>query len=329
MSHAAFLIDPAALEVPWSAAAQPLGFVDFAGAEGRTAPELPPFPLIGLGDPAHPWARQVDAVLEPPFDAVPLATAVAARPETAAVTVQLLRLLEHLDPAAGLVAESLAYGLLQGSREHAEWLASREPVASLPEGRLSIGREGEVLILRLDRPEANNAIDRAMRDALREAFELGALDPTITRIVLESAGRTFSLGADLAEFGTTRDPATAHAIRMRTLPAHAIARCAGKLEAHVQGACVGAGLEMAAFARRLTASPRAWFHLPELAMGLLPGAGGCVSLARRIGRQRTALLFLSGRRINARTALEWGLVDALVDDAAGDERQPHVGREQA
>ena len=115
---------------------------------------------------------------------------------------------------------------------------------------------------------------------------------------------------------------------MRTLPAHAIARCAGKLEAHVQGACVGAGLEMAGFSRRLTASPRAWFHLPELAMGLLPGAGGCVSLTRRIGRQRTALLLLSGRRIGAATALEWGLVDAIVDDRAGDEDEAHIVGEE-
>jgi enoyl-CoA hydratase/carnithine racemase len=80
---------------------------------------------------------------------------------------------------------------------------------------------------------------------------------------------------------------------------------------HVQGACVGAGLEMAAFAARLIATPEAWFQLPELAMGLIPGAGGCVSVPRRIGRQRAALMFLSGRRINAATALRWGLIDAI------------------
>ena len=53
-------------------------------------------------------------------------------------------------------------------------------------------------------------------------------------------------------------------------------------------------------------------------MGILPGAGGCVSVPRRIGRQRAALLMLSGRRIGARTASSWGLVDALVDERAGD-----------
>ncbi len=84
---------------------------------------------------------------------------------------------------------------------------------------------------------------------------------------------------------------------------------------HVQGACVGAGLEMAAFAGRLTATSDAWFQLPELAMGLIPGAGGCVSVPRRIGKQRTALMILSGRRINAATALRWGLIDAIEGDS--------------
>jgi enoyl-CoA hydratase/carnithine racemase len=73
---------------------------------------------------------------------------------------------------------------------------------------------------------------------------------------------------------------------------------------------------MAAWAKRFTAAPGAWFQLPELAMGVLPGAGGCVSLTRRIGRQRTALLILSGKRITARTALGWGLIDAIVDEPA-------------
>jgi enoyl-CoA hydratase/carnithine racemase len=124
----------------------------------------------------------------------------------------------------------------------------------------------------------------------------------------------------LNEFGTTTDPATAHAIRCLTLPARAAIACADRLAVHVDGACVGAGLELAAFASRVTATTRSWFQLPELAMGIIPGAGGCVSLPRRIGRQRTVLMVLSGRRIGARQALAWGLVDALVDDPAIDER---------
>lgn len=177
---------------------------------------------------------------------------------------------------------------------------------------MQVERKGITLAIQLDRPAAHNAIDRAMRDALREAFELAAIDPDIALVTMRGKGKAFCVGADLSEFGTTRDPATAHAIRMATLPAHAIVGCAAKLEVHVHGACAGSGLEMAAFARRITASPNAWFQLPELAMGLIPGAGGCVSVSRRIGRSRTEELVLSGKRIGARTALEWGLIDEIV-----------------
>jgi len=175
-----------------------------------------------------------------------------------------------------------------------------------------VTRDGARLVLTLDDPERGNAIDRTLRDALYEAFSLAALDREIETIALRANGKAFSLGAELGEFGTTTDPATAHAIRGRTLPAHPAARCADRLAVHVQGACVGAGLELAAWAGRITATRAAWLQLPELAMGVLPGAGGCVSLSRRIGRQRTALMILSGKRISAAQALGWGLVDELA-----------------
>lgn len=293
----------------------PLAFVDLDRATDW--PEqlvLPPHPVIGLGDPGHPLAEKLDAVVAAPMNAETVARQVAARPNAAAVTVQLLRLLPSLAPEEGLTAESLAYGLLQGGAEHRAWLAGRSGGHG-EQRAVRTERVGDRLTVTLDDPASGNAIDRAMRDALHEAFELAALD-TDLRVSLRGAGRTFSLGAELAEFGTTSDPATAHAIRMQTLPARMIARCAERLDVHVQGGCVGAGLEMAAWAGRFTAAPDAWFQLPELTMGVLPGAGGCVSLTRRIGRQRTALLILSGKRITARTALGWGLVDRIVDEPA-------------
>jgi enoyl-CoA hydratase/carnithine racemase len=88
---------------------------------------------------------------------------------------------------------------------------------------------------------------------------------------------------------------------------------------HIQGGCTGSGLELAAFAGRLTCAPDAWFHLPETGMGILPGFGGCVSLPRRIGRHRAAALILSGKRINAQLALNWGLVDAIINEPPADE----------
>lgn len=329
MPIASYLIDPRLLAVPWAAGAQPIGVVDLDKADEQGPVWLPPFPVIGSGDRRHPLASRLDAVIEPPFSAGAIIAQVCDQPDAAAVGIQLLRLIGQLDLPSALVAESLAYGMLQGSAGHARWLAARSPAQALPPGEVRLERVGDELEITMTRPWTDNAIDRSMRDGLRQGFELAALDPGIARVRLCGAGRAFSVGADLAEFGTTRDPATTHAIRIQTLPAHALALCAPRFVAHVHGACVGAGLEMAAFAARLTASRRAWFHLPELAMGVIPGAGGCVSVTRRIGRQRTALLLLSGRRIGATTALAWGLVDALVDDPASDGGEANVISQQA
>lgn len=312
--HAA-RIAPQALTLPWQDDAACCAIVDLGEVgEADMIPDLPPIPLIGIGDPHHPLAAHVDLLLDNPAQLTSIEAAIAVQPHAAAISVQLLRLIAGMAMAPALVAESMAYGLLQGSAGHADWLATRQPAPITAPGNVALEREGDTLHIRLDRAHAHNAIDRHMRDALHEAFAIAAMDCDITRITLRGAGRSFCVGADLTEFGTMRDPATAHAIRMITLPAHEIARCADRLDVHVQGGCVGSGLEMAAFAARLTAAPDAWFQLPELAMGIIPGAGGCVSLSRRIGRQRAALMIISGRRISARTALNWGLVDAIMDD---------------
>ena len=254
-------------------------------------------------------------IAEPPISAKLVLNALQMFPNACTVALDLLNVVDLEDPARGLVQESLAYSVLQGSAEHAGWrYANKANGAAMPSGAVSVTRVGNVIHIQLDRPVARNAIDRGMRDQLFEAFTVASLDPEVSSVCLSGKGKAFCVGADLAEFGTTLDPATAHMIRMQTLPAWAILGCANKLGVHVQGACVGSGLEMAAFACRLTASPDAWFQLPELAMGLIPGAGGCVSVARRIGRKRTALLLLSGKRISTQVALEWNLIDAIVND---------------
>ena len=80
---------------------------------------------------------------------------------------------------------------------------------------------------------------------------------------------------------------------------------------YLNGPAIGAGLELAAFAHEVTAHPKAWTQLPEIRMGLIPGAGGTVSVSRRIGRHKTAYMVLSGKRINAETAYKWGLIDNI------------------
>ena len=292
---------------------QPLGLVDLdACPDTVELAALPPFPLIGVGNSAHPLARALDAVVEPPISVEMLIRQTSRTPRAAAVAIQLLRSLEGLPWERALALESFCYGLLQGSAEHQAWLASQVPPKHpAPVGRLVVERRDSVLHMMLDRPQARNTIDRILRDQLVEAFTVAALDPEVRSMKLRAVGPTFSVGGDLEEFGTTRDPAMAHLIRSRTLPALALAPRAGILDVHVQGACVGSGLEIAAFAGRLTATPDAWFQLPELSMGLIPGAGGCVSVPHRIGRQRAGLMILSGKRINAATALRWGLIDAI------------------
>jgi len=298
----------------WRADARPFVVVDFAQwpADLPIDP-LPCIPVLGVGPRDHPQAQRADAFAEPPIGLARLTAHIAAKPRAASAIVQLLRATAGAPPEHALIAESFAYATLQASQEHAAWRSNTGAALPASPGLLHTHRSGDRLELVIDRPHAHNAIDRTLRDALFDAFTLAALDESISRILLTATGRVFSAGADLGEFGLTHDPAEAHAIRARTLPAWPMLRRARDCEVHIQGACIGAGLELAAFAGRVTASPSAWFQLPELVMGVLPGFGGCVSLPRRIGRQRAALLMLSGKRISAPTALKWGLIDALVD----------------
>ena len=113
------------------------------------------------------------------------------------------------------------------------------------------------------------------------------------------------------------DPASAHLARTRHSPALVLDELTARLgrgcRAEVHGQVLGSGLEMAAYCGWVRAHPDAVLGLPELSLGLIPGAGGTVSITRRIGRWRTAYLVLSGRRIDAATALRWGLVDEVGD----------------
>ncbi len=264
--------------------------------------------LTTVADPPAPWVGAADAaVLDGLLDRI------HRHPGASVVLAQLLRMGEGLEPHAGLTAESLAYATLQSGPELAAWLAARGPVSAPAAGDpVAVERAGDALRIVLDRPERHNAYDIAMRDGLVAAFELVAADPSITRVELRASGPTFSSGGDLSEFGTVADPVLGHLVRSTRFAAAAMLDCRVPVEAHVQGRCIGAGVELMAFADRVVARPDATFELPEVAMGLVPGAGGTVSIPRRIGRQRSAYLALTGERIDADRALAWGLVDELA-----------------
>lgn len=259
-------------------------------------------------------AAACDVQLATPGEATTLVQRISQSPLAATVLVQLLRITETMPLADGLIAESLAYSTLQAGPEFRRWLAAHPPQA-IPaddEGTaVLMRRNDETLMLQLNRPRQHNAMSVEMRDALMEALQLVLADDSIKAVQLSGRGRCFSTGGELREFGTAPDPATAHWVRGLALPARLLARCAARVEVRVHSACIGSGIEFPAFAGRLIAAPDAYFQLPELRFGLIPGAGGCISIARRIGRQRTGWLALSGQRINAATALSWGLVDAI------------------
>jgi enoyl-CoA hydratase/carnithine racemase len=238
-------------------------------------------------------------------------------PQAAAVCDDVLRSVDVAAPAfAGVITESLAYSTLQSGPEFARWLAERGP-ASVPElpDPVQAERDGDVLRVRFNRPRRHNAFSTDARAALLDALEVARLDPSVTRMVLTGNGESFCSGGDLAEFGTFADPATAHLARTRHSPALVLdeitARLGPSCRAEVHGQVLGSGLEMAAFCGHVTCRPGATLGLPELALGLIPGAGGTVSITRRIGRWRTAYLVLSGQTIDPATALDWGLVDEV------------------
>jgi hypothetical protein len=242
-----------------------------------------------------------------------LTAAVDAAPRAALALAGTLRLTAAVPVRDALIAESLAYSALLAGPEFAAWRAAR-PVRReppVPSDAVALERDGDTLRITLNRPDRRNALGHGLRDALIEALELVRADPTIRTAELRGAGPSFCSGGDLDEFGTAADPATAHMVRLSRSAGWLVHRCADRVQARVHGACVGAGVEVPAFAGTVVADPGAWFMLPELGLGLIPGAGGTVSLPRRIGRWRTAWMALTGDRIPARQALGWGLVDRI------------------
>ena len=318
------LRDPGALEAFSVATGEPLLAVELDGDAGTAAipvvlGQLAATTVALVRDPDAPaaqrFAAHFDVVVASEIELGCLDAAVRATPIASTVLAQLLRFGDPRTIEAGLVAESLAYAALQAGPEFRAWLAAR-PVSPARRAELAaplrVRRAGASLQLTLDRPAKRNAYSVALRDALVEALQLAASDDTIAQVVVDAAGPAFCAGGDLDEFGAAPDPATAHAIRTTRSAARLLASLRGRVLVQVHGACIGAGIELAAFAGRVVAREDAWFALPEISMGLVPGAGGTVSLPRRIGRQRTAWLALTGTRLDAATALRWKLIDAIT-----------------
>jgi enoyl-CoA hydratase/carnithine racemase len=250
-----------------------------------------------------------------------LRDAVERSPRAAIACGQLVRQTAALGTGEGLAAEAAAYSLLLGGPEFARWLGERgaaRPAPARPAGRKApaepvlVTRDGGRLSIVLNVPERRNAFSAEVREALLDAVLLAEADETIESVTLSGAGPAFCSGGDLDEFGTATDLVAAFLVRLSRAPWRVIERIAPKVTVFAHGGCVGAGTEITAYAGRVVATPDAFFALPEVRMGLVPGAGGSVSVVRRIGRWRAAWLMLTGERLPAATALRWGLVDEIA-----------------
>jgi len=270
-----------------------------------------PYVVVGLGSTGTAPPFVDVAVTGVELDAV--LSGIARAPIAATAYALLLRGSGSRSVGEGLIAESATYSTLQAGPEFAAWRATRavrtraddEPVVRTE-------RLGDELRIVLNRPGVRNALDTRMRDELVAALSIALADPSVGAVVLEGAGPDFCSGGDLDEFGARQDPASAHLVRLAQSPALLLSRLGPRVTARVHGACYGSGVELPAFAGRVVAAPDTRFALPELGLGLIPGAGGTVSLPRRIGRHRTAWLGLSGAVIDAATAHAWGLVDEIT-----------------
>src|SRR5579872_1151244 len=166
---------------------------------------------------------------------------------------------------------------------------------------------GDVAVLTLNSPPVN-ALSAAVRDGLKRGVETANADASVKAIVIICDGRTFIAGADIAEFG--KPPAKP------SLPdvLDTIENAGKPVVAAVHGAALGGGFEVALTAHYRIAVPSAKFGLPEIKLGLIPGAGGTQRLPRLIGVEKALDVILTGAPFGAREAKDWGVVDELAEE---------------
>jgi len=168
-----------------------------------------------------------------------------------------------------------------------------------------LSREGDVSVITLNSPPVN-ALSAPVRDGLYEGFKAAIADPDTKAIVLICDGRTFIAGADISEFGGQMKGASLFDVQemMEGSPKPVVAA--------IHGTALGGGLEVALCAHYRVAVPSAKCGLPEVNLGLLPGAGGTQRLPRIVGPEEALDMVTSGAHVGAKQCLEMGLVDELA-----------------
>jgi 3-hydroxyacyl-CoA dehydrogenase len=168
-------------------------------------------------------------------------------------------------------------------------------------------REGDIAVLTINSPPVN-ALSTDVRSGLRDGAQQAGADPAVKAIVLICGGRTFIAGADIAEFGKPPKGATVPEIQ------NALENNPKPIIAAIHGTALGGGFEVALTCHYRVAVPSAKFGLPEIKLGLIPGAGGTQRLPRLSGVENALNIILSGTPFDAKQALEWGVIDTMLDE---------------
>lgn len=173
-------------------------------------------------------------------------------------------------------------------------------------------RDGHVALLRIDRPEARNALSPEVMEELASELERLDPDPEVRCVVIAGSDKVFAAGADIRAMAersfaeALRHPAAAFWKRLAAIKTPMIAA--------VSGYALGGGCELALACDMIVAAEGATFGQPEINLGIIPGGGGTQRLARVLGKQRAMELVLTGRRFGAEEARELGLVNKVVPD---------------
>ena len=179
---------------------------------------------------------------------------------------------------------------------------------------LVVSRQGSVGIAQLNRPQALNALNGELMDELVSALQAFDADESIGCIVITGSEKAFAAGADIKQM------ASATVVDMMGSPFigywDAVQRIAKPVVAAVSGYCLGGGCELAMICDLIVASETAQFGQPEINLGIIPGAGGTQRLTRAVGKSVAMDMVLTGRRISAQEALQFGLVSRVFPAAS-------------
>src|SRR5437870_7297288 len=171
---------------------------------------------------------------------------------------------------------------------------------------VDLGTRGRVVVLPVNKPPVN-ALSQHVRKALHDGIKQAIADGAVQAIVIVCSGRTFIAGADITEFGKPPTEPSLHSVL------DMIEGSPKPVVSAIHGTALGGGLEVTLACHYRVGVKSARFGLPEVKLGLLPGAGGTQRLPRVVGVEKALQMIVSGDPIGADAALNHGLIDAIVD----------------